>query len=124
MMAPRRFVLIGLVVILTFGFVWQREDSVQWIYRVRTSGHPLHPENVVQIVRSATESGIFGIEVDNDITGRYHSFLHPDEKLETLKRVAREAHRAGNRAFVYIAGLECITENAAEKGRSLFKDHP
>jgi hypothetical protein len=62
--------------------------------------------------------------VDNDITGRYESFLNPQEKLAAIRAVADEAHKAGNHAFVYIAGLECITANADQSPHSLAKDHP
>ena len=52
---------------------------------------------------------MFGIEVDNDIPGRYESFLDPTEKLKAIRDVAEAAHEVGNYAFVYIAGTECIT---------------
>ena len=63
-------------------------------------------------MRDATDSHVFGIEVDNDITGRYESFLDPEEKLAAIRELAKQAHAAGNRAFVYIAGTECITKDA------------
>jgi hypothetical protein len=77
-----------------------------------------------RIVRQAGESHVFGIEVDNDIPGRYESFLHPEEKLAAIRELAEHAHKAGNRAFVYIAGLECITGNADRSPHSMAKDHP
>ena len=55
---------------------------------------------------------VFGIEVDNDIEGRYESFVDPTAKLKAIHAVAEKAHAAGNYAFVYIAGTECITANA------------
>ena len=36
---------------------------------------------------------MFGIEVDNDIPGRYESFLHPEEKLKAIHEVAEAAHQ-------------------------------
>ena len=75
-------------------------------------------------VRDATDSHVFGIEVDNDITGRYESFLDPDAKLADIRALATEAHKAGNRAFVYIAGTECITKDADSNPHTLAKDHP
>ena len=69
-------------------------------------------------------SGVFGIEVDNDIPGRYESFLDPTEKLEAIRAVAEEAHKAGNKSFVYIAGTECITAHADKSQHTLAKDHP
>jgi hypothetical protein len=77
-----------------------------------------------RIVREASESHVAGIEIDNDIPGRYESFTHPEEKLAAIRAVAEQAHKAGNRAFVYIAGLECITANADQSAHSMAKDHP
>ena len=72
----------------------------------------------------AQKSHVFGIEVDNDIPGRYESFLDPTAKLEAIHAVAERAHQASNRAFVYIAGTECITANADKSPHSVMKDHP
>ena len=82
------------------------------------------PRSAADIVRDATDSHVFGIEVDNDITGRYESFLDPEAKLADIRALAAEAHKAGNRAFVYIAGTECITANADTTPHTLAKDHP
>jgi hypothetical protein len=62
--------------------------------------------------------------VDNDIPGRYESFVNPEEKLKAIHDVAEKAHRAGNHAFVYIAGTECITANADATPHTLAKEHP
>ena len=95
-----------------------------WINYVRISGNSLRLDRVDEIIREATESHVFGIETDNDIEGRYESFLDPAEKLKAIKAVAEKAHAAGNYTFVYVAGLECITANAADVKHSLYKDHP
>jgi hypothetical protein len=108
-----------LLIGLTFG-----QQSGEWTQYVRTSGHGLNADNIDVIIQSAKASGLFGIEVDNDITGRYDSFLDPTDKLEVLKKLADAAHAADNYAFVYIAGLECITSDADEREHTFFKDHP
>src|SRR5579875_2110918 len=95
-----------------------------WTHYVRISGNPLRLDRIDQIIKEAKETHVFGIETDNDIEGRYESFLDPTEKLKAIQAVAEKAHAAGNFAFVYIAGLECITANAAEVKHSLYKDHP
>ncbi len=95
-----------------------------WTHFVRIGGNSLRLDRVDQIVRDAAETNVFGIETDNDIPGRYDSFLDPTEKLEAIKAVAAKAHAAGNYAFVYIAGLECITANADTKAHTFMKDHP
>jgi hypothetical protein len=94
-----------------------------WLRQVRIAAYPLTPSNADEIVRQAEASGVYGIEVDNDIPGRYESLLNPNQKLEAIRLVAVAAHRHHNKAFVYIAGLECISLNA-DGPHTLAKDHP
>ncbi|MGH7491844.1 MAG: hypothetical protein ACREOO_05570 [bacterium] len=100
------------------------QPQQNWTHFVRIAGHGLNLNNVDNIIKSATETHVFGIETDNDIPGRYESFLDPTEKLKAIKAVADKAHQVGNYAFVYIAGLECITANADKTEHTFFKDHP
>ena len=95
-----------------------------WTNYVRIGGYALDEQKAKTIVQQARESDVFGIEVDNDIPGRYESFLDPTEKLKAIRAVATEAHKAGNHAFVYIAGTECITSNADKTSHTMAKDHP
>jgi hypothetical protein len=95
-----------------------------WTRYVRIGAYGLQNGNADRIVRSAQEDGVFGIEVDNDIPGRYESFINPDEKLKAIRDVTERAHAVGNRAFVYIAGTECITANADKTSHTLAKEHP
>jgi hypothetical protein len=95
-----------------------------WSNHVRIGAYGLKGGDALEIVRRAQESGVFGIEVDNDIEGRYESFLHPEEKLKAIRDVAEAAHHAGNYAFVYIAGTECITAHGDQVAHTLAKDHP
>jgi len=95
-----------------------------WTNYVRIGAYGLKGDDALEIVRKAQASGVFGIEVDNDIPGRYESFLHPEEKLKAIHAVAEAAHRAGNFAFVYIAGTECITAHGDQTAHTLAKDHP
>jgi hypothetical protein len=111
--------------VCAFGLLAQSFPSGQdWTHYVRIGAYGLKSDNALQIVRSAQASGVFGIEVDNDIPGRYESFLHPEEKLKAIHAVAEQAHRGGNYAFVYIAGTECITGHADQTTHTLAKDHP
>lgn len=107
---------------LFLGLALQGSDD--WTHYVRIAGHSLRLDRADAIVRSATDTNVYGIETDNDIPGRYESFLDPAEKLKAVRAVAEKAHAAGNKAFVYIAGLECITANADRKSHTFFKDHP
>ena len=95
-----------------------------WSHYARIGAYGLSSSNAAEIARNARDSGVLGIEVDNDIPGRYESFLHPEEKLAAIRRVAEEAHRAGNFAVVYIAGTECITAHGDTAAHTLAKDHP
>ncbi len=95
-----------------------------WMQHVRIGAYGLSPQNASRIPAEAQASDVFGIEVDNDIPGRYESFLDPTEKLQAIRTVAEEAHKLGNHAFVYIAGTECITANADSSPHSMAKDHP
>ena len=95
-----------------------------WTNYVRIGAYGLKGGDAQQIVRNAEDSGVFGIEVDNDIPGRYESFVHPEEKLKAIHDVADAAHKAGNYAFVYIAGTECITAHGDQVEHTLAKDHP
>jgi hypothetical protein len=94
-----------------------------WMRKARIAAYSLTPSNAEQIVREAEASGVYGIEVDNDIPGRYESLLDPNEKLEAIRGVAAAAHRAGNKAYVYIAGTECISKDA-DGPHTLAKEHP
>lgn len=98
--------------------------EVPWTHYVRIGAYGLRTDNAEQIVQNAQRDGVFGIEVDNDIEGRYESFVHPEEKLKAIRAVAEKAHAAGNYAFVYVAGTECITANAADTPHTLAKEHP
>jgi hypothetical protein len=95
-----------------------------WTNLVRIGAYGLHGDNAAAIVTDAQKTNVSGIEVDNDIPGRYESFLDPSEKLKAIRAVVLAAHRAHNHAFVYIAGTECITANAERSAHSVAKDHP
>ena len=95
-----------------------------WTHYVRTSGHGCEMDQLHAIMDDARQTHLFGIEVDNDITGRYISLLIPDMKLRALKAMADSAHAASNFAFVYTAGLECITDSVMPQSRTFLRDHP
>jgi hypothetical protein len=95
-----------------------------WTNFTRIGAYALKSDNAAQIVENAQQDHVFGIEVDNDIEGRYESFVNPTEKLKAIRAVAEKAHAAANHAFVYIAGTECITANADKTPHTLAKEHP
>ncbi len=57
-----------------------------WTNYVRIGAYGLGSDNAERIVQSAQEDGVFGIEVDNDIEGRYESFVDPDREAEGYSR--------------------------------------
>lgn len=95
-----------------------------WTHYVRTAGHGVSLDRIDEIIRSATDTHVFGIEIDNSLTGYYESFLDPTEKLKAIQALAEKAHEAGNYAYVYTEGLETITSDADDKEHTFFKDHP
>jgi len=101
-----------------------QEPQQNWTNYARIAAYGLDTQHIPAIIADAESSHVFGIEVDNDIPGRYESFLDPTAKLEAITAIAQAAHRARNRAFVYIAGTECITANAERSAHSVMKDHP
>jgi hypothetical protein len=101
-----------------------QEPKQNWTHTVRIAAYGLDRNEADQIVRKATEDHVFGIEVDNDIPGRYESYLDPTAKLKAIRAVAEQAHKASNKALVYIAGTECITAHADKAAHSVVKDHP
>src|ERR1700730_16516838 len=109
---------------LLCAITWASDPGQDWLHFARIGAYGLRGDNAVEIVREAQASSVFGIEVDNDITGRYESFIDPTEKLKVIRAVAELAHRAGNKSFVYIAGTECITANAEKSQHTVAKDHP
>src|SRR5260221_2916331 len=117
-----------LCLVLSLGFLVSTPgisgQEQNWSHFVRIGAYGLRADNAEAIVRDAAGSHVFGIEVDNDIPGRYESYLNPAEKLQAIRAVADAAHKAKNYAFVYIAGPECITANAEKSPHSVLKDHP
>ena len=98
--------------------------ALDWSHYVRIGGHGLSKQSVASIIEESQRTHVFGIEVDNDIPGRYESFLDPREKLAAIRAAATAAHAVGNKSFVYIAGLECITAHGDTAAHTFFKDHP
>lgn len=120
---PRRW--LALMVPLTLAAHAGPNSAEQnWTNFTRIGAYGLKSDNAAQIVKNAQQDHVFGIEVDNDIEGRYESFVDPTEKLKAIRAVAEEAHAAANHAFVYIAGTECITANADKTPHTLAKEHP
>jgi hypothetical protein len=64
------------------------------------------------------------MEADVFVVGRYPNFLDPQKSLNFIHAFAEVAHKAGNRAVIYMAGMECITPNADKTAHSVMKDHP
>jgi hypothetical protein len=125
LMKRYNLLIVVLVTSLSLGVAASPVSNEQnWTNYARIGAYGLKGGDAKQIVDKAQASGVFGIEVDNDIPGRYESFLQPEEKLKAIHDVAEAAHQAGNYAFVYIAGTECITAHGDQTAHTLAKDHP
>jgi hypothetical protein len=124
LMRRHRFAFpITLIICLTAASSQISSDQ-NWTNYVRIGAYGLKGDNAGQIVADAEASGVLGIEVDNDIPGRYESFVDPTSKLRAIHAVAEKAHAVGNFAFVYVAGTECITAHGDKVAHTLAKDHP
>lgn len=118
------FTLTIIIQLLTAAMLSNVYAQQDWTHKVRICGNPLSYSEIDNIIQKANDSYVYGIEVDNDITGRYESFLDPAKKLEEIRKVTEEAHKINNHSFVYIAGLECITADADNNEHTFYKDHP
>jgi hypothetical protein len=114
----------AILVLFACGLVAAPSEKQNWTHYVRVGAYGLKGGDAAEIVRRAQDSGVSGIEVDNDVPGRYESFVHPEAKLKAIHDVAEAAHKVGNHAFVYIAGTECITAHGDKVEHTLAKDHP
>lgn len=127
---PQRYIRLAATLLLA-AYALSSDSSSEkyppgqnWTNYVRIAAYPLEHADPDKIVRDAQRDHVFGIEADNDIPGRYESFVNPTAKLAEIRAVAEKAHAVENRAFVYIAGTECITANADKAAHSMAKDHP
>jgi len=125
---PRFRAFAGVLILASAAAVGAQTDQSSqesdWMHHARIAAYGLTPNNADEIVRLASQSQVNAIEVDNDIPGRYESLLNPREKLGALRKLANATHQAGNHAFVYIAGTECITADAGKTQHTLAKEHP
>ena len=120
-------ILIVLFLLLLVGYISctnNKSETQNWTHYTRMAGHGVNKDNIENIINSAKETNVFGIEIDNSLTGYYSSFLNPDEKLEAIQLAAEAAHQVDNYSFVYTEGLETITTEADSKEHTFFKDHP
>ena len=122
-MRARTIVCLGCAIVLLSATYADAPDQ-HWTNFARIGAYGLRGGDAEAIIRDAQASHVYGIEVDNDIPGRYESFLDPTAKLKAIRAVAEAAHQAKNHAVVYIAGAECITANADKSAHSVMKDHP
>lgn len=100
------------------------EADQNWTHYVRIAGHGLNLNKIDKIIAGVKETHVFGIEVDNSLTGYYESFLNPTQKLAAIEAMAKRAYEINNHAFIYTEGLETITSDADQKEHTFFKDHP
>jgi len=120
----KNWILPGAICLTLLSCSQNADKTRDWTYYVRTAGHGCSIDQIHNIMEDARNTCLFGIEVDNDIPGRYNSLINPDQKLEAIKAMADSAHAGNNYAFVYVAGLECITDRMTPESKSFYRDHP
>ncbi len=101
-----------------------QKATEDWTHVVRIAGYSLEDDNAEPIVREAQLSHVFGMEADVFVVGRYPNFLDPQKSLSSIRAFAEAAHKTGNKAFIYMAGTECITPNADKAAHTVMRDHP
>lgn len=117
-------IIMSVILLISGSCTKHKSDNQNWTHFARIAGHGVNQDNIDEIISSATETNVFGIEIDNSLTGYYSSFLNPEEKLQAIKMAAEAAHAVDNFAFIYTEGLEIITSDADKKDHTFFKDHP
>ncbi len=80
--------IVILFIVLFSRLMFSQSTEQDWTRFARISGNGLSYNNINDIMKKAKEQGVLGIELDNDITGRYDSFLDPTQKLEEIKKAA------------------------------------
>jgi hypothetical protein len=92
-------ILLAIGLFLAFPLASSHSASMEypsgqnWTNYVRIAAFPLEHNDPDKIVQEAAKDHVFGIEADNDITGRYESFLDPNAKLAEIRAVAEKAHK-------------------------------
>ena len=84
-----------LILLAVLGLAQQFPAGQDWTHYVRIGAYGLKTDNAEQIVRNAQESNVFGIEVDNDIPGRYESFRQSGGEAERHSGGGREGAPGG-----------------------------
>jgi hypothetical protein len=122
---PRVPHIILTLLLLTASFTSNgQENTKHWTHFVRIGAYDLEGDNADAIVREAQLSHVYGIEADVFVVGRYPNFLNPAASLRSIHAFAEAAQKAGNKAFIYMAGTECITPNADKAAHTVMRDHP
>src|SRR5271157_4243075 len=96
---PRRWLALMVPLALAAHSAAPNSSEQNWTNFTRIAAYGLKSDNAAQIVENAQQDHVFGIEVDNDIEGRYESFVDTTEKLKAIRAVAEKAHAAANYAF-------------------------
>src|SRR5438270_10716248 len=124
-MTPRLPHMILVLLLLSAPSVSKTQEEIEhWTNFVRIGGYGLEDDNADAIVREAQLSHVYGMEADVFVVGRYPNFLDPRKNLSSIHAHAEAAHTVGNKAFIYMAGTDCITPNADKAAHTVMKDHP
>ena len=124
-MKVRLLQVISVLLLLGVSLAANAQDNIdRWTNFVRIGGYDLEGNNADTIVGEARLSHVYGMEADVFVVGRYPNFLDPKKSLSSIRAFAEAAHKTGNKAFIYMAGTECITPNADKAAHTVMRDHP
>ena len=117
--------LIGLLLLATsFGAIWVAQEHQQdWTNYVRIGAYGPKSEGA-ETIAAMREMRCVRYRGGQRYPGPVPEFSDPTGKLKDIRAVAEAAHKDNNKAFVYIAGTECITANADKSAHFVMKDHP
>ena len=101
------------------------QQAQDWTHYVRIGGFGSPTAaNADRIVKGAADTNVFGIEVDNDITGRYESFLDPTEKLAGIRHAAKKSPRRRQLRLRLHRRHRVHHQGRRPEGPHHAKDHP
>ena len=124
MPTPSRVAAGFLLIFATLGLSQDFPAGQNWTHYVRIGAYGLQTDNAEQIVKQRPGKQRLWHRSRQRHSGTIRELCQSGRKAARNPSVAEKAHQAGNRAYVYIAGTECITANADKTPHTLAKEHP
>ncbi len=93
-------------------------SGISWTHYVRIAGHGLRDDNAAAIVAESERSNVFGIEVDNDVPGRYESLSIPQPSSRPSARLPKRRTTSATKPSSTSPAL-----NASPRMRQILRIH-